>query len=219
MAIKAVTFDAYGTLLRNEDLTLIPRRMVADHDLAARVEDVWRAWIDLYLEVTQTPPFRTLREIQAQILARVLRRLGVDADPAPYVDLFFRITTRAELYPEALDVLNALGPLPAAVLSNADHEHRVTWNFAWPVRLVVISEAVRAYKPNRLMFQAALEGLGLAPHEVLHVGDSEVDDIQGAKAAGLRAAWVNRSGQRRRADLPPADVEIRDLTGLFGTIL
>jgi 2-haloalkanoic acid dehalogenase type II len=219
MAIKAVTFDAYGTLLRNEDLTLIPRRMVADHGLAARVEDVWRAWIDLYLEVTQTPPFRTLREIQAQILARVLRRLGVDADPAPYVDLFFRITTRAELYPEALDVLNALGPLPAAVLSNADHEHRVTWNFAWPVRLVVISEAVRAYKPNRLMFQAALEGLGLAPHEVLHVGDSEVDDIQGAKAAGLRAAWVNRSGQRRRADLPPADVEIRDLTGLFGTIL
>ena len=83
----------------------------------------------------------------------------------------------------------------------------------------MISEAVRAYKPNRLMFQAALEGLGLAPHEVLHVGDSEVDDIQGAKAAGLRAAWVNRSGQRRRADLPPADVEIRDLTGLFGTIL
>ena len=126
MAIKAVTFDAYGTLLRNEDLTLIPRRIVADHGLATRVEDVWRVWIDLYLEVTQTLPFRTLREIPAQILARVLRRLGVDADPAPYVDLFFRITTRAELYPEALDVLNALGPLPAAVVSNADHEHRVT---------------------------------------------------------------------------------------------
>jgi FMN phosphatase YigB (HAD superfamily) len=82
MAIKAVTFDAYGTLLGNEDLTLIPRRIVADHGLATRVEDVWRVWIDLYLEVTQTPPFRTLREIQAQILARVLRRLGVDADPA-----------------------------------------------------------------------------------------------------------------------------------------
>jgi hypothetical protein len=50
MPIKAVTFDAYGTLLRNEDLMLIPRRIVADHGLSVPIDDVWRLWIDLYGE-------------------------------------------------------------------------------------------------------------------------------------------------------------------------
>ena len=214
MAIKAVTFDAYGTLLRNEDLMLIPRRIVADHGLSVSTDDVLRTWLDLYFEATQQRPFRTLREIQAQILRRVLRRFAVPADAAPYVDLFFQVTTKVELYPETLEVLNALGHVRSAIVSNADHEHLATWNFEWPVQLIVISEAVRAYKPHPLMFRRALEQLSLQPHEVLHVGDSDVDDVKGAKAAGLRVAWLNRTGRSRRPDVPPPDFEIRDLTEL-----
>jgi len=90
-------------------------------------------WIDLYSEATQLPPFRTLREIQGQILPRVLRQFDVGADAAPYVDLFFRVTTKVELYPETLKVLNALGPVRSAVVSNADHEHLAAWNFTLPV--------------------------------------------------------------------------------------
>jgi len=214
MAIKAVTFDAYGTLLRNEDLMLIPRRIVADHGLSVSVDEVLRTWMDLYFEATQQRPFRTLREIQGQILPRVLRQFAVPGDAAPYVDLFFQVTTKVELYPETLEVLNALGPVRSAIVSNADHEHLATWNFRWPVQLIVISEAVRAYKPHPLVFQRALEQLSLQPHEVLHVGDSDVDDVKGAKAAGLRVAWLNRTGRARRPDAPPPDFEIRDLTEL-----
>ena len=214
MAIKAVTFDAYGTLLRNEDLMLIPRRIVADHGLSVSVDEVLRTWIDLYFEATQQLPFRTLREIQGQILPRVLRQLAVPADAAPYVDLFFQVTTKVGLYPETLEVLNGLGSVRSAIVSNADHEHLATWDFKWPVQFIVISEAVRAYKPHPRMFQRALEQLGLQPHEVLHVGDSDVDDVKGAKAAGLRVAWLNRTGRSRRPDVPPPDFEIRDLTEL-----
>jgi 2-haloacid dehalogenase len=218
MAIEAVTFDAYGTLLRNEDLTQIPRRIVADHGLAVAVDDVLQEWIDLYHEATQQPPFRTLREIQSRILSRVLRGLGVADDPTPYVDLYFRVTTKVELYPEALAVLNALGPVRAAIVSNADYEHVAGWRFKWPVQPVVVSEAVRAYKPHPLPFQRALAQLGLQPHQVLHVGDSEVDDVGGARAAGLRAAWINRTGRSRRPDAPPPDHEFRDLTGLLAVL-
>jgi len=211
---KAVIFDAYGTLLRNDDLVLIPRQIVADHALSARIEDVWRAWSELYFEATQLVPFRTLREIEAHILPRVLRQFDVGADAAPYVELFFRVTTKIELYPETREVLNALGPVRAAIVSNADHEHVAAWNFTLPVEFVLISEAVRAYKPHRLVFEQALERLGLAPHEVLHVGDSDVDDVKGAKEAGLRVAWVNRDGRARRPDVPAPDFEIRDLREL-----
>jgi 2-haloalkanoic acid dehalogenase type II len=215
MPIKAVLLDAYGTLIRNEDLMLIPRRIVADHGLPVPIDDVWRAWTDLYSEATQVPPFRTLREIEEQILLGVLRRFGAGGDPTPYVDLFFEVTTRVELYPEALTVLNALGRVRSAIVSNADQEHLAAWNVTLPVEFILISEAVRAYKPHPLLFQSALRRLGLQPHEVLHVGDSDVDDVKGAKAAGLRVAWVNRDGRSRHPDVPPPDFEISDLNGLL----
>jgi FMN phosphatase YigB (HAD superfamily) len=82
------------------------------------------------------------------------------------------------------------------------------------VKYVVISETVRAYKPHPRMFETALEQLKLAPHEVLHVGDSQVDDLQGAKGAGLRVAWLNRRGRSRLPGIPAPDFEIRDLTEL-----
>src|SRR3989449_8933569 len=97
MPVKAVIFDAYGTLLRNEDLMLIPRRIVADQGLSVRIDDVWRGWIDLYSEATQLPPFRTLREIQGEFLPRVLRRVDAGAGAAEYVDLFFQVTTKVAL--------------------------------------------------------------------------------------------------------------------------
>jgi 2-haloalkanoic acid dehalogenase type II len=218
MSVKAVIFDAYGTLLRNEDLMLIPRRIVADHGLSVSSDDVLRVWLDLYFAATQRPPFQTLREIQGQILRHVLRRFDVDADPAPYVDLFFQVTTKVELYPETLPVLNALGPVRSAIVSNADHEHLAAWTFTLPVQFILISETVRAYKPHPLVFQRALEQLGLPPHDVLHVGDSDVDDVKGAKAAGLRVAWVNRDGRSRHPAVPQPDFEIPDLTGLLALL-
>jgi 2-haloacid dehalogenase len=214
MTVKAVTFDAYGTLLRNEDLTLVGHRIVADHGLSTPVDEVVRVWIDLYHEATQQLPFRTLREIEGDILTRVLRRFGVGGDATPYVDLFFDVTTNVELYPEALEVMNGLGSVRAAIVSNADYEHLAAWSFKWPVHVIVISEAVCAYKPHPLIFERAVEHLGLRADEVLHVGDSEIDDVGGAKAAGLRVAWINRTGRARRSDLAPPDFEIRDLTEL-----
>jgi 2-haloalkanoic acid dehalogenase type II len=217
-SVKAVTLDAYGTLLRNDELLLLPRRIVADHGLSVSADHVLRAWLDLYHEATQSLPFRTLRDIQGQILTRVLRQFDVTADATPYVDLFFQMTTSVQLYPEVLGVLNALGPVRSAIVSNADYEHVAAWNFKWPVQYVVISEAVSAYKPHPLIFQRALDQLGLQPHEVVHVGDSEIDDVKGATMAGLRVAWLNRTGRPRRADMPPPDFEIRDLTELLALL-
>jgi 2-haloalkanoic acid dehalogenase type II len=217
MAVKAVLFDAYGTLLES-DLVAIPRRIVADHGLAVSVEEVWRAWANLYYEATQVAPFRTLREIEVDITARLLRELGVDADCAPYVELFFQLTTTIQPYPETLDVLTALPPVRSAIISNADEEHLAAWTVTFPVEFVLISEAARSYKPDPRMFHVALERLGLRPDEVLHVGDSEVDDVVGAKAAGLRVAWVNRNGRALRSGLPRPDFEIADLKGLLAVL-
>lgn len=46
-------------------------------------------------------------------------------------------------------------------------------------------------KPRREPFEAALEQLGVAPHEALHIGDNERTDIRGALDAGMRAVRVD----------------------------
>ena len=67
----------------------------------------------------------------------------------------------------------------------------------FPVR--VYSCDVGHAKPHPETFQRALAGLGLRPEEVLHVGDSERTDVQGALAVGMRAIRfdaVRRGGPR-----------------------
>lgn len=56
---------------------------------------------------------------------------------------------------------------------------------------VFVSEDLPAAKPSPLAFAAACEALGLPPAQVLMVGDSRVNDIDGARAAGLQAVHVS----------------------------
>jgi HAD superfamily hydrolase (TIGR01549 family) len=49
-------------------------------------------------------------------------------------------------------------------------------------------------KPHRSIFEAALAALGAAPAEAAMVGDSYADDIEGARALGMRAILVDREG-------------------------
>ncbi|AUS99348.1 hydrolase [Nostoc sp. CENA543] len=57
---------------------------------------------------------------------------------------------------------------------------------------VTISTQVGAAKPNFKIFVAALEKHDCSPALAWHIGDSIVEDYQGAKAAGLRGIWINR---------------------------
>ena len=68
-------------------------------------------------------------------------------------------------------------------------------------------------KPDPAVFLEAAEALGAAPGETLFVGDNPLDDISGAKAAGMAAAWVRRRGPYPAA-FPPPDFEIESIEEL-----
>jgi len=59
---------------------------------------------------------------------------------------------------------------------------------------VVTSAGVGARKPDVAIFTAALELAGCEPAEALHVGDTAGEDVDGARAAGIRALLIDRSG-------------------------
>src|SRR2546425_524172 len=60
---------------------------------------------------------------------------------------------------------------------------------------VVISEGLGLRKPHPAVARAGLRGLGLAAGETLLVGDTYGEDVAGARAAELDAAWIDARGQ------------------------
>jgi putative hydrolase of the HAD superfamily len=67
-------------------------------------------------------------------------------------------------------------------------------------RLVVcVSEELPAAKPAPAAYEAACAALGLAPEQVLMVGDHRTNDVDGARAAGLHAVHVSADPARRSA--------------------
>jgi len=49
-------------------------------------------------------------------------------------------------------------------------------------------------KPHRSIFETALAALDVAPEEAAMVGDSAEDDVEGARALGMRAVLLDREG-------------------------
>jgi putative hydrolase of the HAD superfamily len=51
---------------------------------------------------------------------------------------------------------------------------------------------VRAYKPHRELFEKALEISGCSADEVMHIGDSYISDVPGAREAGITPVLIQR---------------------------
>jgi len=74
-------------------------------------------------------------------------------------------------------------------------------------------DEVRQYKPAPATYRLAAERLGRPIGEVRLVSANPFDDI-GAEAAGMRAAWVDRSGGLFDTLRPPPQLVVRSLTEL-----
>lgn len=79
---------------------------------------------------------------------------------------------------------------------------------------VLTSAEVGAAKPAPLIFARALELAGCEAHEALHIGDSEREDVAGARAAGVAVLLLARDG----APAPAGTPTIRSLGELEATL-
>jgi phosphoserine phosphatase len=75
---------------------------------------------------------------------------------------------------------------------------------------VVVSGDLGLAKPHPAIYERALRALGADPGDAVMVGDSLRNDVDGARAAGLRAIWVNREGRPR----PAGDAGLVEIGGL-----
>jgi HAD superfamily hydrolase (TIGR01509 family) len=130
--------------------------------------------------------------------------LGVD-DPALFEELYLTYAepaawTLAEGARPALAALRAAG-VRVAVASNWDNRLRpLLGGLGVEVDALAISSELAVEKPDPAFFLLAAELLGVPPSHALHVGDDPVDDVGGARAAGIRA-WLWGEEVRTMAEL------------------
>jgi putative hydrolase of the HAD superfamily len=138
--------------------------------------------------------------------ARVARFRAMAADcGAPSLDLSALATTYRSAYqrarravPGALDLLAAIGARATVVVvtNNVVNEQVQKLAFLGMTELVdvlVVSEEAGVRKPDAAIFRIALERAGASAAEAVMLGDSWGADVLGARAAGIRAVWLNRA--------------------------
>jgi HAD superfamily hydrolase (TIGR01549 family) len=86
------------------------------------------------------------------------------------------------------------------------------------VDFALVSGELGIEKPDPAIFREALRRGGAIAAEAIFVGDSPDHDIAGARAAGIRAVWMNRTGRPWPAPLPPPDDEVRDLAAFLALL-
>lgn len=214
MKVEALVFDLYGTLL---DVRSLDRLGAAE---AGRPESFVATWRQKQLEYTwlraAMDQYTDFWAVTGEALDYTLERLGLSVDPGARRRLMDAWLTLLP-YPEVPAALGQLRRAALAVLSNGsphmlDRALRAADLHHLFAHVISVDE-VKTYKPVPAVYALAERRLGLGRSAILFVS-SNAWDAAGAKAFGLRAAWVNRTGApAERLGFAP-DVIVGDLEEL-----
>ena len=214
---RGLTLDGYGALMQGgpDDMPRVLARLLADHrrtaDRSAR--ESWRKALRMQYAAD---PFIAFREVHRNVFLEMFTLFGIRGDVDPYIDEAFDEYRNVRAYPEVSSVLRGLErDVAMAVVSNMDtailldalHNNGLSFTF------VVASEEEQRYKPHPSIFQRAIRYLGLPPENILHVGDSYLEDVVGATSVGMGSILIERTAESEQVPTGSNRV-IRDLREL-----
>ena len=193
MTIKAVVFDAYGTLYDIQSVAT-----VTEESFPGYGEIITQIWRIKQLEYTWLRSLMRRYEdfsvITRESLTYTLRCLGLKSDPA----VFERIMEKylhLDLYADAKTTLTAMNDRKLAILSNGstDMLTALVRNTGLDRILdaTISVDSKRVFKPSADAYTLIESSLGIAPADVLFVSSNPFDAC-GAKAFGLTVAWIER---------------------------
>lgn len=148
----------------------------------------------------------TLRE---QRFRKTFLELGVHPDHIPhqFEDDYVRLTPyRTHLFSGAEQVLSYLQQkYTLHIISNGFKESTLVKMEVSGLnpyfRNVIISEDVGVNKPDKAIFEYALDKAGATVAESIMIGDSIEADIRGAQGYGMQAIYFNPEGKEAPADV------------------
>jgi putative hydrolase of the HAD superfamily len=209
MDIRAVLFDLDFTLakpgpdLGPEGYQRMGRRFGLELDPARYTEARAKAVDGLQ----KHPDFRHDEEIWIAFTERIIRGMGGSSDRAHELAVEM---TRAREHAENFDLFDDVMPVLAelrqhglklGLVSNTGRDvDDFLAHHSLDVDAALSSRVHGKVKPHPTIFLAVLEQLEVAPADAAMVGDSLEDDLEGARALGMRAFPVDREGLHPEAE-------------------
>jgi HAD superfamily hydrolase (TIGR01509 family) len=160
---------------------------------------IWSTWAD-ELEI----PRLTFMAAMGAAIARgddfrvVFDVVGVPdwRERAPAVELRHGGFSEADLYPDALETMDAVrarGARVAIVANQPAIRAEQLRSIGVAPDVMAMSEALGVSKPDPAFFARALELIGNpSPADVAYVGDRVDNDVLPARRAGMRPVWLRR---------------------------
>ena len=192
---RAVFLDALGTLVELEPPWLSLRDRVPAEVSDERLEEALRAEMAYYRDhAHEGRDEASLADLRERCAGIVSERLGIEVTADELVEAI-----RFDAYPDALPALRELRERGLSLVAVSN------WDCSLPAVLercglgglldgAVSSAVAGARKPDPAIFEPALELAGCGPEEALHVGDTPEEDVEGARAAGIRPLLIDRDG-------------------------
>jgi 2-haloacid dehalogenase len=191
--IKAVVFDAYGTLYDIQSVAAVTEAAFPGY--GELITQVWRikqleyTWLRSLMR-----RYQDFSEVTRDSLAYTLRCLGLKHDAGVF-DRIMEKYLHLDLYPDAQAALAALRGNKLAILSNGSPGmlNALVKNSGLDGVLdaAISVDANKIFKPAPEAYGLIEEHLGVAPSDVLFVSSNPWDAC-GAKAFGLNVAWIER---------------------------
>ena len=215
--VKAVVFDAYGTLISTGTGSLdAAQKILTLHQVPMSAKTFYADWKKYHRQhidsLTQFVPEET---IFLWDLEKLYGQYGLSGNAAEDVRIMLDTLGNRIAFPESKGVVEQLKrAYTVCIGSTTDTEPlmRDLNRSGIVADHVFTSEELQVYKPQKAFYEKILAALSLQPEEVLFVGDSLNDDVSGPKQVGMKTCWVNRKGQEMPT--PPPDYVVTDLTGL-----
>lgn len=165
---------------------------------------------------------------QLKVLDNALRQLGIELDEEEVRELqqvyAWGVLPGVQPFPDAVDVLKTLreAGIRTGLVTNTSSpmwmrdrelEHYGLLDY---LDVRITAGDVGHLKPHRRAFEFVLDELGIEPESAVFVGDRLHDDVQGAKAVGMRAVWVKRPRSAQHVNGVKPDATIEKLSELLG---
>jgi 2-haloacid dehalogenase len=215
---EALAFDLYGTLVD-------PIAISADLARALGLSDggeVARQWrlkqLEYSFRLTVMDRYQDFRYVTERALAFALASAGLSLPSRQLSQLADRYD-QLPPFPDAEPALRSLTDLgyQLAVLSNGAPSmiqnclasSGLDAYFAQRIS----ADEIRAFKPSALLYRHAAQRLA-RPVQQIRLVSSNAFDSAGASAAGLRTAWVNRSGGPFDTIGSPPEITVPSLSHL-----
>jgi len=176
-----------------------------------------RLWAEYHVgKITKT-------ELREERFKKTFLDLGLHPDlvPVGFEDDYVQLCpTKTNLFPDAHETLEYLrSKYTLHLISNGFRESTQLkisgTNIGGYFQHVIISEVVGVNKPDKAIFQHALDLAGASKNESLMIGDSVEADVRGALDFGMDAIYFNPAGLDKPDDVIVQIASLKELTLLL----